>query len=527
MCLKVFDAKCIRLPKLPNFSHNLDLMLSKLNFKALFLLLPFWTSNVHAQITEVPIGYTDSALLEVQKTLSIFVNDPVFAHASIGFQAVDVTTGQVLASHQSLTTLSPASTTKLFATATAFQVLGKEYMPKTRIYVDGPIDKNGVLTGNLWIRGAGDVSLGSRYYNEDGQEALFLAKWADTLLKMGIKQVNGAVISDASEFGYKGVPDGWSWDDIGNYYGAGPSGLPIFDNAVKYVFKSGNSFGSKTTLLETIPNVPGLTFRNTITSGAKGDNSYLYGAPYSLDRFGIGTITPKAARFVVKGSMPDSESQFALELFKYMKLAGIVVRDSVKGARSLTPQLPTERYANMKQVIEFQGRTVGSIAWWTNMKSVNLFAEQLLCWVGYGTNGIGTTENGVAKMMEYWTGKIPTSGLMLKDGSGLSRSNAISAQHFCDLLRYMQTSPHFETFYGTLPIAGVSGTLSSVCKNQLAQGRLRAKSGTMRKIKSYAGYVETISGKKIAFAIIVNNYDCSSEGVVDRMEKLFNTMTSL
>ncbi|MDH4472157.1 MAG: D-alanyl-D-alanine carboxypeptidase/D-alanyl-D-alanine-endopeptidase [Fluviicola sp.] len=459
----------------------------------------------------------------VQSAVDVFANDPVFANASVGFLAIDVATGEVIASKNPATCLSPASTVKLFSTATAFQVLGSDYAPKTRIYIDGTIDANGIVNGNLWIRGGGDVAIGSRYYNAEGIEDTLLRVWADTLLKMGIKQINGAIIADASEFGYQGVPDGWSWSDMGNYYGAGPSGLPIYDNMLRYVFQTGAS-GGKTTLKETIPTIPGFSFHNYISSGGSGDNSYIYGAPYSLDRFGTGTLEAKVNRIVVKGSLPDPEWQFAQEFLRILKGRGVTVRDSINTARQLTWASPSVRYGSMKMLLEHKGKTVGSVAWWTNMKSVNLFAEELLCWVGYAAYGTGSTDNGVTKLENYWTGKIPVSGMFIKDGSGLSRGNAISPRHFCDLLKFMTTSKNFDVFYGTLPVAGISGTLSSVCKNQAAEGKIHAKSGTMNRIKSYCGYAETKGGKRIAFAFIANNYNCTSNAVVDRMEKVFNAM---
>lgn len=461
----------------------------------------------------------------VQTAIDLFAGDAVFANASVGFLAIDVATGNAIASKNPATCLSPASTVKLFTTATAFQVLGKDYAPKTRIYLDGTMDDKGVVNGNIWIRGGGDVSIGSRYYNADGREDTLLKAWVDTLMKMGITQINGAIITDASEFGYQGIPDGWNWSDMGNYYGAGPSGLPIYDNMLRYVFKSGTSSGAKTTLLETIPTIPGLNFHNYISTGGSGDNSYIYGAPYSLDRFGTGTLAPKLSRFVVKGSLPDPELQFAQEMNRLMQERGVIVRDSVQTARQLAWKSPSVRYPAMKLLYEYKGKSVNSIAWWTNMKSVNLFAEELLCWISYGSNGNGSTEAGISKLESYWKGKIPVSGMFIKDGSGLSRGNAISPQHFCDLLQYMaQTSKNADAFYATLPVAGVSGTLSSVCKNQVAEGKIHAKSGTMNRIKSYCGYAETKSGKRIAFAFIVNNYNCTANAVVDRMEKVFNAM---
>jgi D-alanyl-D-alanine carboxypeptidase/D-alanyl-D-alanine-endopeptidase (penicillin-binding protein 4) len=130
-------------------------------------------------------------------------------------------------------------------------------------------------------------------------------------------------------------------------------------------------------------------------------------------------------------------------------------------------------------------------------------------------------------MYTYWKSKINTKGLYLKDGSGLSRSNAVGAGHFCELLYQMSKSKNYASFNATLPIVGESGTVSGLCKNTSAQGRIRAKSGTMSRIKSYSGYAETISGRKLGFAIIINNFTCSNSTTVDQIEKLLISMIKI
>lgn len=455
-----------------------------------------------------------------------FVSDPALANASIGFCVVDLKSGEKLAQHQSNVSLPPASTTKLFATASAIEMLGESYQPKTRIYVSSEIGANGTVKGDLWIRGGGDASLGSKYYNADGKESDFLKKWADTLYKMGLRKVEGSVIGDGSEFGYKGAPEGWTWNDMGNYYGAGPAGLPIFDNMLRYYFKVNNVAGSVPELLKTFPIIEGFHFNNYISaSKASGDNSYIYGAPFSLDRFGTGYLQMNSS-ITVKGSLPDPELQFAEELKKALIERGIAVTAASKSVRNMEElAVAWKRYATGHTLVyTHAGPSVASIAYWTNLKSVNLFAEQLVCNIGYSKNGDGSTENGLKQMNKYWDSRIPTSGLYLKDGSGLSRSNAISAEHFCALLKYMHGSANAKAYKATLAIAGETGTLSDVCKGQAAQGKIKAKSGTMSRIKSYAGYVQTNSGKELAFSIIVNNYNCSNDALLSKIEKLMNAM---
>ena len=464
----------------------------------------------------------------VQEAVTNFKNNSAFINASISFYAVDIETDSVIAEHNPNLSLSPASITKLFSTATAIEVLGPNYTPTTRIYLEGNIDSNGILQGNIWVRGGGDASLGSKYYSEEGSENKFLEKWADTLSKLGLKGLTGGIIADASEFGYAGIPDGWNWSDMGNYYGAGPSGLVLYDNMVKYTFKTGSFAGAKTELISIFPTIQNFQFHNYITSSKKNsDNSFIFGAPYSLDRFATGTLPINNKAFVVKGSLPDPEYQLAFEFQKILTEKGIISKKEATGARQLDTGKITIRYSkDFKLVYTENGASILSIATHTNMKSVNLFAEELLCLTGYKLNNDGSTENSINQLEKFWRSKIDLTGMYIKDGSGLSRSNAISAKHFCNLLIQMSKSPNYAAFLSTLPLAGCSGTLSGVCKNQLGHGRIRAKSGTMNRVKSYSGYVESTSGKKIAFTIIVNNFNCSSSEVVNQMEKIFNTMST-
>ncbi len=466
----------------------------------------------------------DSLGIRIQNAIDLFAKNSSFSNASITFKVIDCADGKELASYNPLVSLQPASVTKLFSTAAAFHQLGGDYTPETRVYFDGWISKDSILHGNIWIRGAGDPSLGSKYYNASGSETTFLQSWADSILKKGIKKITGAIIGDASEFGYQGIPDGWAWGDMGNYYGAGPSGLGLYDNVLRMYFSSPKTAGQKTKLLRTFPVIPNFNFENGIVAGGSGDNSFIYGAPFSYNYFGTGRIQIKQSSMMVRGTLPDPELCFAQEFSRILKSKGIVVSDSVLQVRTMPKTTAIARYSSKKILFTYKGRSLASVAWWTNMKSVNYFAESILCWTGYEKNGDGSTDNSTDQMMAFWRQKINTKGLYLNDGSGLSRSNAINANHFCEMLRFMKDGKAGEEFYKTLAVSGVSGTLESVCKNQAAQGKLHAKSGTIKRVKSYAGYAETNKGRKLAFAIIVNNFTCSSDEVVLKMEKVFNVL---
>ena len=461
----------------------------------------------------------------IQIATDNFCNDAAFNHASISFNVIDIETNKVVASHNSNTSLPSASTAKLFSTATALEILGPDFKSETRLYIDGEIDSTGTLNGNIWIRGGGDPSLGSKYFVNEENKREFLVHWKDQIHALGIISISGSVIADASEYGYEGVPDGWNWSDLGNYYGAGPSGLTIFDNLINFRFKTSSRVGGPVEVNSMEPVSPNLEFFNYITSSSKsGDNVYFYGGPYSNVRYASGTLPINHSDFLVKASISDPELQFAYEFEHILEENNIAVLSDYKSARLLHITSTSSDYDSRKLVYSHKGEALIDIINYTNMKSVNLFAEHMLTLIGYNKLKDGSTTGGIKVMDQFWNGKFNTKGLHINDGSGLSRSNAISATHFTELLYQMNSSKYSSEYKSSLPIAGVSGTLRNVCKGQAAQNRLYAKSGTMSRIKSYAGYVDSKTGAKYAFALIVNNHECSSSALKQKMAVLFNAI---
>lgn len=459
----------------------------------------------------------------VQVAIDQFVKSSELEHASVSFQVIDLSTNEVVAQHDSKRVMPTASTAKLFATATALEILGENYRPKTRLYIDGEIDSSGTLNGSLWVRGGGDPSLGSKYFINKDKRTDFLTNWVTELKKQGIKQINGDVIVDASEFGYGAIPDGWNWVDMGNYYGAGPSGLTIFDNLIEVDFSTPASPGANSRVRSISPEVPGMRFENHVkASNRSGDNAYIYGGPYSFYRFAKGTLPKGRSSFIVKGSLPDPEFQFAHEMRQVFETSGILVSGSYKTGREEGLISSNSSYSSRKLIHTHKGKTIGSLIDKTNFRSINLFAEHLVCLVGYEKTGKGGTDNGLSVLENYWSKKFNTSGMHVNDGSGLSRSNAISAANYVDLLKAMHASKNAERFKASLPVSGTSGTMRNICKGQAGHGRILAKSGSMTRIKSYAGYVNSSSGKKLAFALIVNNQSCSNSVLRQRMQNVMN-----
>ena len=116
---------------------------------------------------------------------------------------------------------------------------------------------------------------------------------------------------------------------------------------------------------------------------------------------------------------------------------------------------------------------------------------------------------------------MDTQGMALNDGSGLSQYNAFTPRQMVFLLNYMKNnSQYFEEYYNSMAVAGESGTIEKMFNGSSAEGKLRAKSGTISRVKAYSGYVKSQSGREIAFSMMVNNFSCSSREARAKLEKL-------
>jgi D-alanyl-D-alanine carboxypeptidase len=178
--------------------------------------------------------------------------------------------------------------------------------------------------------------------------------------------------------------------------------------------------------------------------------------------------------------------------------------------------------------LEFFGKSIFPEVTITNQMSVNWRASKLLRKIGGKVYNTATTAAGVKAILDFWTAKgVDTQGMFFYDGNGLSKNNAISPKQLVDALYAMRTSPYFQVFYESLPLAGMTGTLHRAMKGSAAQGRIRAKTGTIASVKSFAGYVHTISGRKLVFSLIVNGYDCRVKLMKTKLESVMVKMAEI
>lgn len=486
----------------------------------LFMLLSH-VFSVRAQV--VP---PDSLRNNIQKAIEKMVNDPALKNASVSFMAIDHKSKKELAYYNPDQSLVPASVMKTVTTATALEVMGPGYTFKTVLAHTGYVDSNCVLHGDIYIVGGGDPALGSRFFSDHYFQPDFMHVWSDAVIQLGIDSIDGRIIGDDLLFGIEPTPSTWTYGDLGNYYGASPSGLSIYDNQCTLSFSTGE-VGDSARLECIDPFVPNLEFLNEVTGGnVFRDHSTITGALFDEDRIITGSLPKGKDNYEVRGSLPDPGLQTAFELNMALHSKGVFVN----GGYTTTRKERLAHRTDTSQRTEFYTQTspsLSSIAYWTNLVSVNLFAEHLMCQIGLVKTGNGQVEYGTSYTTSFWSRKgINTDGMYLMDGSGLSRYNGISARHLSGILLYMATRSRYgDTFRNTLPVSGKSGTMRTVCDGTVAAGRVYAKSGTIQRVKAYAGYVHARSGTKMSFAILVNNFNCSSAELIKKIEKVMVAMS--
>lgn len=483
--------------------------------KKTFFLIPFLLLLLHVAVAQNIIQ------TEVEK----LKNDPALSSAAWGFYAYNLNTNKELAQHNSTLNLVPASVMKTVSTASAIEILGPEYRFKTRFYINGTISDEGILNGDFIIRGGGDPTLASEA--NSGRCIDCLVNEVHEMLKtLGIKLIAGDIIADDKYFEALMTPGGWNFSDIGNRYGASPSGLSFADNTIWFQFNSGRE-GSRAEYVNVRPFIPNMQIFTDVIASGVGDNAYVFGAEYSLHRFINGKITPNQKAFEVKASMPDPPFMAAYSFYKGFIQNGMYVTGVA--LNSTQSRIPINYNSpSMKLIGMITSPTVFEIAKITNKSSNNLYAEHLHKAISAQQTGTGQNKVSNDIIASYWSNKgLQSNQFFVTDGSGLSRSNAVSTYNIVQLFKTMHTSKYQMHFYESLSIAGVDGTLKNLCKGTRAENNVHAKSGTMSRVKAYAGYVDTKSGERIAFCMIANNHNTSTANMVQKFERIMVKMAEM
>ena len=447
----------------------------------------------------------EAAIAAMEKT-------DAFAHAIIGFYVVNNKTGEVVLDKNGELGLAPASTLKVVTSATAFEMLGKDFVYETKFSLDGKINK-GIFNGELKVQPSGDPTLGSWRWKTTGQQQVASAL-ATALKQKDIKFVNGVVRINSEGWELMATPDGWIWEDVGNYYGAGARLLNWHENSYKLVLKPGKKIGDSVQMLETDPRIPAITWINEITTAkaGSGDNAVIYFPERATIAHLRGTIPAGVEKFTIRGSIPRVEPVFLTELKKYLEKNEVKLNSRLAptiGLRGLAATPAAANPLNEMPLLTIQSPELDSINYWFMRESINLYGEALLKTMAHKKKGRGETAIGVKLVNDFWKDKgIDAGAIKMHDGSGLSPANRITPHALVTVLQHASGQTWFPSFYNALPL----------------QNNIKMKSGYISGVRSYAGYIKSKTGEEYSFAFIINNFDGSAASVREKMWQVLDLL---
>lgn len=420
------------------------------------------------------------------------LSDPAMDGVGRAVHVVSLDRGDVLYSSEADRLYTPASNLKLFTAASALLALGPDYRFTTALIATAAADGD-TLRGDLVLIGRGDPDL----------VTADLAALADSLVSRGIRVVDGDVRADAAWFDDVEWGPGWMWDDGPYWYWPYVSALTLDDNAVTVVVRPGEAPGDTVHVTVDPPTAYMAVNVRAVTAPADSEGTVEV----------VRHWDPKANVIDVEGALPvgadsvvairtvEAPALFAATVFtELLEERGVQVTGAARRGDAASPTVADTIGRHVSDSLAASVRNFLKI-------SDNLTGEQLVKTLGAETFGPpGSYETGLAaerRILATEAG-IDTTRLRLADGSGVSRYNLVTARAIVDLLGAMDARTDLrEIWRAALPIAGVDGTLEERMRGTPAEGRARAKTGTLSGVTALSGYVPSATGEKLAYSIVL------------------------
>lgn len=431
---------------------------------------------------------------------------PTLATARVSYLVVDLAKGDEVVSREADKGMNLASNAKVMTAAAALQGLGGGFRWRTAVYIDVDPDETGLVKGDLYVRGRGDptLSVGD------------LRQLAADVAARGVRSIEGRLVIDGTYF-----------DDVVEppHFLEQPKERAAFRAPVA-------SFGvSRSTFTLTVMAEPGGGSRVTIdpqidylkltksevTSVLEGRTRLRMDIKPKRDHLEIeltGQIRTGEGSWDLRRRV-DDPARYAAEVFKKaLAEHGIKIKQRTlgKGTVPLTAKL----------VAHHDSPPLIDVLRYMNKRSDNYIAECVLKTLGAelkGAPGAATWADGTAAVRAQLASLGLAAGTYrLDNGSGLYAATEVSAKQLLTLL----SAAHKDYRIGpdllaSLPVGGLDGTLSRRWHGKAAQGRVRAKTGTLDKVTTLAGYIAVEPGRVLGFAILVNDIPAGQRGVVRTM----------
>ena len=451
-------------------------------------------------------------LAELRQKLEGQVSQPKFAAAMWGVKVISLDTGKTLFEHNAQKLFSPASNSKLFTVALALERLGPDYRVKTSLYAQSKPDPSGTLASDLIVFGRGDPCITARLYGGDIKRAL--QPFVAALTNAGVKRIAGDLVGDESYFRGPIYGSGWTWEDMETAFGAELSALTINDNAVQLTIRPGERAGTPCKIALS-PATPFLSLSNRAVTANPGQKRTIHFERSSKENvlFVSGQLASDDKGYTEDWPVHNPALLFVSLFRETLARNGIQVAGSTRSSNWL------DREANpiaTDQMVELGSVSSLSVAEWakeTLKPSQNLYADLVLAQVGEKARQARLSPNqtseelGIAELGKFLVqAAIKRDEVLFDEGSGLSRNNLATPKATVALLEFAARRPWAEVFLRALPVAGVDGTLRERMKGTAAEGKVRAKTGTLRWVSSLSGHVTAAGGERLVFSVILNRY---------------------
>ncbi len=464
---------------------------------------------------------------ELAREIDRAIDESDLAQARWGVFVTSLSDGRVLYSHNGDKLFTPASNMKIYTTAAALDLLGADYRWRTSVYADKQPDSNGMIDGDLTLYGRGAPDLDSS--RKDGLPSLALQ-----LYEHGVRRVRGNVIGDESYFRGEMYGLGWQWNDVQWYFGAEPSALTVDANAVELTLAPANKVGNAATVKLLRENRYVDLTNNTTTGERDAPATIGINRGLSDNEIRVWGEFPAGGRGFTAYLSVYNPARWAATLFKETLLSQGIKVDGETRSRDFRAA-EREKFDPQKafELAFAEGRTLGEIVHQTNKESNNLYAELILRTLGKERGSTapdpdprknrerGDDEAGVA-VVRSWLERngIPTNGLAIRDGSGLSRLDLVTPEATARLLVAITRTNSAAAFHDSLPIAGRDGTLKPRLLREA--GKVFAKTGSLTYDHSLSGYAATQNNEMLAFSIFCNDATGHSDPVrlIDEIARL-------
>ena len=431
------------------------------------------------------------------------IDVPDFRSAHWGILIVDPGRGETLYSRNADKLFMPASNMKLVTGSVSLANLGPDYRWSTTLLARGPI-RDGMLAGDLVIRGNGDPSISNSMQNGDALAPL--RALADSLRAHGVTRIRGNVVAAPSPFTDDQIGYGWSWDDLEYGYGAGVDALYLNEGFAEIVIRGGAREGDPVrATTRPVSAYPALLVRARTTAPLRADATAVERAASRAINVAYDSSHTGVA---VTGSIAAGDSVVEEISYRHLTDAYLAAMREALTTRGVSfDGAMTDTTARSDSIATLRSPTLREVLPFFEKPSQNQIGELLLKTIGLERAGAGRADSAarfVERQLISWG--VAADAFKIRDGSGLSRHSFLSPRAIVTVLDVMRRHPEFRTFYDALPIAGVDGTIRNRMKGTPAQGNLHAKTGTLDRARSLSGYINAADGRMLLFSALCNNY---------------------